>query len=262
MTSLVLALLLALGAPPPDLWEDAFDDTAQTMNKMVHGDRQRGHTLHDLAGDADWVVVEVAARRSYEARVGGGTLPWYSPGASVPCLDDCARFARVDAAGQVINQGTGTLLASSAYPNSASDLSVRWVSAVFGIEFLRALQPEGKVSGTYDLSFFDTTLDLPRFNNSGTQVTVLIVRNTTMRVITGQIDFYSGAGPHLHQESIVLPVNATLVLNTSTIPALQGASGAATIAHTAGYGELVGKAVAVEPATGFTFDTPLSPMPY
>jgi len=50
-----------------------------------------------------------------------------------------------------------------------------------------------------------------------------------------------------------------LVLNTSTLPALQGQAGAITISHDGRYGALQGKAVAVEPATGFTFDTPLEP---
>jgi hypothetical protein len=34
-----------------------------------------------------------------------------------------------------------------------------------------------------------------------------------------------------------------------------------TVAHDGAYGALAGKAVALEPATGFTFDTPLVPRP-
>jgi hypothetical protein len=49
------------------------------------------------------------------------------------------------------------------------------------------------------------------------------------------------------------------VLNTGTVPALAGNSGSATIAQLGGYGALTGKAVAVEPATGFTFDTAITP---
>jgi hypothetical protein len=40
-----------------------------------------------------------------------------------------------------------------------------------------------------------------------------------------------------------------------------GKSGSAAIAHTGGYGALNGKGVALESATGFTFDTALTPIP-
>lgn len=39
--------------------------------------------------------------------------------------------------------------------------------------------------------------------------------------------------------------------------ALAGKSGSAAVAHMGGMAALVGKAVALEPATGSTFDTPL-----
>jgi hypothetical protein len=34
------------------------------------------------------------------------------------------------------------------------------------------------------------------------------------------------------------------------------------VTHDAGYGELTGKAVALEPATGFVFESPLVPRPH
>ena len=56
------------------------------------------------------------------------------------------------------------------------------------------------------------------------------------------------------------PRNA-LVLSTATVPGAGGASGTLTIAHDGGYGDLAGKAVALEPATGFSFDSALVPRP-
>jgi len=50
-----------------------------------------------------------------------------------------------------------------------------------------------------------------------------------------------------------IPARGQSVLNTSTI--ISGASGSITIAHDAGYGGLAVKASALEPATGFSFDT-------
>ena len=50
-----------------------------------------------------------------------------------------------------------------------------------------------------------------------------------------------------------------LVLDTAAV--VPGASGSLTVAHDGPYGGLVGKAVALEPSTGFSFDTPLEPRP-
>jgi hypothetical protein len=51
------------------------------------------------------------------------------------------------------------------------------------------------------------------------------------------------------------------VIPTGSVAALVGRSGSAQIAQLGGYAALAGKAVALEPATGFTFDTPVMPVP-
>jgi hypothetical protein len=51
-----------------------------------------------------------------------------------------------------------------------------------------------------------------------------------------------------------------MVFDTSSIPTLAGESGSARVAHFGGVGALAGKAVALEPSTGFTFDTALAPL--
>ena len=51
------------------------------------------------------------------------------------------------------------------------------------------------------------------------------------------------------------------MLNTATVAGVAGQGGSVTIAHDGGYGALAGKAVALEPATGFSFDSPMSPKP-
>src|SRR4029450_11524436 len=45
------------------------------------------------------------------------------------------------------------------------------------------------------------------------------------------------------------------------VPALAGQGGSVTIAHNARYGDLSGKTVALEPATGFSFDSPMVELP-
>jgi hypothetical protein len=54
------------------------------------------------------------------------------------------------------------------------------------------------------------------------------------------------------------PKSLAVVQATSTVPSL---SGSITVAYDGRYGDLAGKAVGLEPATGFAFDTPLEPRP-
>ena len=51
-----------------------------------------------------------------------------------------------------------------------------------------------------------------------------------------------------------------MILSTPGVIGLPaGSSGSITISNNARYGDLTGKAVSVEPATGFTFDTLMVP---
>jgi hypothetical protein len=86
----------------------------------------------------------------------------------------------------------------------------------------------------------------------------VILANTTGATITGNLHFWSGAGgPPLASQPFSIPARGTFVFSSATLPALQGQSGSITISHDAAYGSFTGKAVAVEPATGFTFDSPM-----
>ena len=111
----------------------------------------------------------------------------------------------------------------------------------------------------YRLRAYETTYTIPRFNNSASQVTVVVLENATASPASGTLWFWGSSGTLLASQAFVdLAQRASLVLNTTTIPALLGQSGSVTVSHDAGYGGLRGKAVAVEPATGFTFDSPLT----
>ena len=108
----------------------------------------------------------------------------------------------------------------------------------------------------------ETTYAVPRFNNSATQQTVLLLQNTRAQAVQGTIHFFAAAGTLLLSHPFTLSARGLLVLNTSTLPALAGQSGSALVAQNGGYGALAGKAVALEPATGFTFDTPIEAKGY
>lgn len=109
---------------------------------------------------------------------------------------------------------------------------------------------------------YDTTCDLVRFNNSGGQVTIVLIQNTGRDSVNGSVRFWSGTGALLATASFAnVPARGMYTLVTPSIPDLAGVGGSLTVTSDAPYGTLVGKAVAVEPATGFTFDTPMRARP-
>jgi hypothetical protein len=150
---------------------------------------------------------------------------------------------------------------------TGSALSLRWENTVPGTvngESIRLRSPAcGSGCGTddvYRLRVHDTTFSIPRFNNAGSQVTVVVMHNPTGQAVSGNIRFWSASGALLWTQPLALAARATLVLNTASLPTLQGQGGSVTVAHDAPWGVLQGKTVALEPATGFSFDSPLEPL--
>jgi hypothetical protein len=111
----------------------------------------------------------------------------------------------------------------------------------------------------YRVRAYDTTYSIPRFNNVGSQGTVLIIQNTRSAPVAGRVFFWSGAGGLLASQAFNLPSRGTFVLNTLTVAGLPGTSGTITVTSDAPYGTLVGKSVALEPSSGFSFDSPMLP---
>jgi hypothetical protein len=279
-TRMAAAMLAAMAAGTAarahDRWENPIfnstDDNATTLNFLQHGAVQRQHDLDSTGSsspDEDWFAVKVTIRHSYEARVNSGLTYW-----SQSCTPAaCPRFDHVDSAGNVVvagqiqsdDAGISIDRASSGAQSAGRGMTVRWLPGGTGIDFLRA-KADAFVTFSdnvfYDVSFRDTTYVAPRWNNSGTQVSVLLLQNTAANPVGVQVSFYDAAGTFLITISYELPAFGSHVFNTSTIPNLQGRSGSITIAHLGGYGSLAGKVVSLEPATGFTFDTALTPIPY
>ena len=87
----------------------------------------------------------------------------------------------------------------------------------------------------------------------------MLLQNPTAEPVTATLYFWSPAGDLLatHSPIAPLPPKGLLVLATAGIPALAGASGTITAVHDAPYGALAGKTVALEPSTGFSFDSPM-----
>jgi len=109
----------------------------------------------------------------------------------------------------------------------------------------------------YFIRGYETTYSVPRFNNFGTQITVLLLQNPTNYTISGNIYFWDTAGNQVAAQGFTLAGKQLSVLNTAPITGPIG--GAVTIAHDGRYGDLSAKTVALEPATGFSFDSPALP---
>ncbi|MET0556546.1 MAG: DUF5719 family protein [Vicinamibacteria bacterium] len=113
----------------------------------------------------------------------------------------------------------------------------------------------------YRIRAYETTLRAARFNNSASQTTVVVLQNTGDAPVAVDLRFWGGDGALVaaHVPAGPVPPHGVLVLDTATVA--PASSGSVTVAHDAPYGVLVGKAVALEPGTGFAFDTPLEPRP-
>lgn len=262
-----IIFVLSGGAWAHDKWElasstDCIDDDFATCNTLVHGQVQ----THDLEGttaspDNDWMVVETKARHSYEVQVFSANLALETPGCG-----GCVTVNRVDQAGTVL---TPSIAPDGGGPANggitANNLAVRWIGgSASQRDFIRVVGDTVFDLGPndqYNIVLYDTTYFFPRWNQSGTQVTVLLIQNTTPVTVTGSIFFFNASGALLHTQPLSVPVSGLQVVSLGSIPALVGNSGSATVVHTGGYGALVGKSVALEPATGFSFDTPMMPIP-
>ena len=249
--ALGLGLVLVSGrAARADFWDiqTQHDGSAATENELVHGSDQ----LHDLGGpplpDEDWYTLAQKPFSSYEA-VADATSGDIGP---TMALD------RVDAGGAVIqaSQAVGV----------GYTRSLRWANLTAGEitnEFIRVMSSGCTTNcgpeDVYRIRFAETTYAIPRFNNFGTQVTVLLLQNPTNYQITGTVYFWDINGNQVGNHPFNLAGKNTLVLNTSTVPGANGVGGAVTLAHDGRYGDLSGKTVALEPATGFSFDSPMLP---
>ena len=261
---LTLVAVLALGTfAGADVWDVGTDNDndSGSDNEIVHGLNQ----LHDLAAqsggtvaDVDWFTFRWPAARSFEVLVEGITGD-VSNGTTSPAV----QFMATD--GVTVDQD------SKPVTNFGVARSLRGFSGLqpgstpgFYSGFLRVSNPACGLTcaanDQYRIRAYETTLTLPRFNNAGTQITVLILQNPTTQAVLGMVHALSNNGTLLGSLNFVVQPYGTYVANLSTVlgGALNGQSGSLVIPHDGPYGMLSGKGVAVEPSTGFTFDTALS----
>jgi hypothetical protein len=231
-------------ADPQGIGYIADDDAVSlSKNELIHGSDQAGNL-----GSADPVYYRIsqAPRSSYEVLLDG------TSGAVAPVVLD-----------RLAADGT-TVLQTAATGSGGGVASLRWLNPSPGAVLGEPLRVEGACGGsclptdTFRIRAWDTTARIPRFNNSATQITVLVLQNTGSEALSGTISYWGVGGALLATQAFSVGAHSTFVANTSLVAGVAGHSGSITVAHDGRHGTLAGKAVAVEPATGFTFDTPLT----
>lgn len=242
-----------------DVWDldtlNDEDDTTATDNELTHGMVQ----VHDLAAEAatvdqDWYRVATQPYSSYEVVVDGLTGDLFS----LPLPVD-----------RIASDGTTVLTAGVAMPGSAigSSRSLRWQNAgTASGEFVRVTGAGSScttactTSDQYTIRFFETTGYIARFNNSGSQITVLLIQNAANYSISGTVYYFTAAGALAGSQAFTAAARNLAVINSSaTVP---GVSGSVIVTHDGRFGDLNGKSVALEPSTGFSFDTPMTYKPH
>ena len=198
--------------------------------------------------DADLYSVSQQPWSSYEAVVDGASGDL---GAAGPALERLA------------SDGV-TVLQNSLPLGGGASRSLRWLNASASSVLGESLRVRGTTCTTtcgpedvYRIRLYETTAAVPRFNNSASQTTILTLQNRSPEPVSGTLLFWDGAGALLHSQGLFLAPRGAYVLNTSSLPALVGQSGSITIPNDGVYGALDGKAVSVEPTTGFAFDSAL-----
>jgi uncharacterized repeat protein (TIGR01451 family) len=222
--------------------------------ELTHG----GRVTADLAStngapDADFYRIRQTPHSSYEIVIDGGSGDTGTHGRPELLLLAADGQTEV-ASGQPI--GTG------------SSVSLRWINdttSTIDVEQVR-VRSTGCLfncgpDDQYRLRLWDTTGFIPRFNNSGSQTTVVILQNTTPAFVFVRIYFWDPAGALLFRQSVQMAPRTLYIMPTGGFPELENRSGSITVASDAPFGTLVGKAVALEPSSGFSFDSTMATRP-
>lgn len=222
------------------------DAPALARRELAHGSSQ----WEDLAAPGgDVFRLAQAPHASFEVAIDGAS------GDATPLLLERLAADNLTVLQTGVPAGTGGAIAmrwENTSPLALSNQHLRVTGACGG-----ACGPDD----VYRIRARETTLAGPRFNNGGGQATVVIVANAGSGPAQGRVWFWNASGALLASSAFSLGARQSLALNTSALPALAGRSGSLTVSHTGALGAVSGKAVALEPGTGFSFDTPLTPRP-
>lgn len=233
-----------------DVWDIGDNTPTLPRNHLVHGSDQ----VHDLAAqggvaDQDWFLLQNKPYSSFELVIDGTSVAFSTASTTRRDFADPTTIVQTSFAVDG-GQSLGMFWQNTTNTRQSQVLMVDGAST--------ACTTACTADAQYRVRLFDTTYLVPRFNNANGQVTILLVQNAvgTGNSVPWTAHYWNVAGTLLAQVPGTVPSAGTAVVNLSTIPALQNQTGAITITHEGGYGGLAVKSVALEPATGFSFDTP------
>ena len=259
LVALFAFVLCSRTASAIDPWDAprAPDDGSKTTSQK---DPSRSTTRRrSVTADQDWYLIKQQAWSSYEVIVDGLTEDVAAPATATA---DALQVDLVDNASTLISSGYAFSSIGAArtlrFRNvTGSEVTNQYVRVMTGTN---GCTTACTVNSNYRILVRDTTLLVPRFNNSGTQTTVLILQNASRDSVTITPRFWSAAGTLITSgANTTIPSHGAFVLATQTVAGAAGQSGTMTIDHTGRFGSITGKAVALEPSTGFTFDTVILP---
>jgi ELWxxDGT repeat protein len=226
---------------------------AGPLVELAHGSSLRATFAAPPGGgdERDFYVLQQDRYGSYEAvidEVGGSALP--------------VVLERLDHSGVWAEQ-----IASAV--GTGSSVSLSWNNVWFTPYPLPVNQRLRVRSGgctsacspndTYRIRFYDTTLRSPRFSNKGTQRTSVILQNASADPVQGLLILWDDSGAWLEDLPFAIVPFGTFAVDTAGRE--PGRSGSLTVVHDGRYGSLTGKAITVDPATGATFESPISAKP-
>jgi hypothetical protein len=248
------ALGFATSSALADGWEvgpNGSDNGSGSVNVLLPYAPPQVHDLANVGGvaDQDWFRVSLETNRSYDVSIGNSNIDWLS--------------------GQILerwdNAGTTKLQDAETSDRGGYRRTLRWVhTGAAGEQKIKATGTNSDTSNAfYEIALRETTLFCPRYNNSGGQISVLIVQraaNERAANCDGTAFFYDENQAVVGTQALVIGGNNDVnVYSLPGVPGLAGQRGGAQVAHTCGVGGLKAKLVALEPATGFSFDTLCSP---
>ena len=262
-----------------DVLGDAFAEPDETFSLNLSG--ASNATLADGQGTGTIVdddglslsTIEVSHGTELRADFTGGTPDLYrisqrALSSYEVVVDEAAGEAVPGLLLERLAADNSTVSQTAAPVGTGSALSLRWqntVAATVNGEHIRLRSPacgtDCGADDVYRMRVYETTFTLARFNNTGSQITVVVLQNPTSQPVDARLHFWSVSGVLLVSQPVTLAAHATLVLNSATLPVLQGQGGSVTVAHNGPYAALSGKTVALEPSTGFSFDSPLEAKP-
>ena len=253
--ALAVAVLGLTRTAQTDVWDSQShtDNTPATWNEITHGFSQ----IHDLGvqpggvPDQDWYLITQEPYSSYEILCDG-----YS--GDVPVNDT---LKRVDVNGTVLQ---GSAFYSSVGGRARSLRFANDTNQPITAEYVRVANAgcgtDCDTTDNYRIRAWDTTIAVPRYNNFNGQVTVLIIQNPGPLQVSGNARLWTASGGAFPVTTVpfLLVARESAVINLATVNGgvANGTSGTITISHDGRYGQLAVKAVALEPSTGFSFDSP------